>query len=216
MYCANTALSKLSIDTQCYTDDQNDALQEVMNIAMGQAGDALARILGHFVQLSVPRMRSVTADNVTDTINWLIDTTQDVSAVRQAFANGLHGEAIVIFAQSGANNLADLMGYEAALDRSNKQELLLEVGNLLVGAIVNGIAETLETELSFSAPSLIAEQQPLTKILVPEQMAWSQALLMEVNFTVEERDFKCHLLMFISEDSIPTLAKILDHFIDGL
>ena len=201
---------------QAYTEDQNDALQEVVNIAMGQAGDSLARILGNFVELSVPRIRLVTTQDVISTVTGMVDTNAEISAVRQAFSNTLRGEAIVVFAQAGADDLADLMGYDTDLDQSAEQELLLEVTNLLVGAIITGISETLETDLSFSAPSLMAERKPLDQVLVPEQLSWSHALLMEVNFTVEGRDFKCHMLMFMTEEAIDTLRGILDTFMDDL
>ncbi|NOX91172.1 MAG: hypothetical protein GXP18_01580 [Gammaproteobacteria bacterium] len=199
-----------------YTEDQNDALQEVVNIAMGQAGDSLARILGNFVALSVPRIRLVTVEDVIKTVTDMVDNNAKISAVRQAFSNSLRGEAIVVFAQAGADDLADLMGYDTDLDRSAEQELLLEVGNLLVGAVITGISETLKTDLNFSAPSLMAERTPLDQVLVPEQLSWSHALLMEVNFTVESRDFNCHLLMFMAEEAIDTLRSILDEFIDRI
>jgi chemotaxis protein CheC len=201
---------------QPYTEDQNDALQEVVNIAMGQAGDSLARILGNFVELSVPRIRLVTVKDVIKTVMDMVASDAEISAVRQAFSNSLRGEAIVVFAQHGADDLADLMGYDADLDHAAEQELLLEVSNLLVGAIINGISETLETDLNFSAPSLMAERMPLDRVLVPEQLSWTHALLMEVNFTVEGRDFKCHLLMFMTEETIDTLRGILDHFMDAI
>ena len=207
---------KLPMSIQAYTEDQNDALQEVVNIAMGQAGDSLARILGHFVELSVPRIRLVSVKDVINTVSEMVDNDVEISAVRQAFSHSLRGEAIVIFAQRGADDLADLMGYDADLDHSAEQELLLEVANLLVGAVINGIAETLETDLTFSAPSLMAERTPLDRVLNPEQLSWSHALLMEVNFTVENRDFKCHLLMFMTEEAIDTLRGILDGFMEDL
>lgn len=221
MYCTNMALSESANKTafmsiQPYTEDQNDALQEVVNIAMGQAGDSLARILGDFVALSVPRIRLVTVKDVIKTVTGMVDNNAEISAVRQAFSNSLRSEAIVVFAQAGADDLADLMGYDTDLDQSAEQELLLEVGNLLVGAVINGISETLETDLSFSAPSLMAERTPLDQVLVPEQLSWSHALLMEVNFTVEGHDFKCHLLMFMTEEAIDTLRDILDVFVDGI
>lgn len=204
------------MSTQPYTEDQNDALQEVVNIAMGQAGDSLARILGNFVALSVPRIRLVNVKDVISTVTEMVDFNAEVSVVRQAFSNTLRGEAMVVFTQRGADDLAELMGYDADLDHCAEQELLLEVANLLVGAIINGVAETLETDLSFSAPSLMAERTPLDLVLVADQLSWTHALLMEVNFTVENHDFKCHLLMFMTEDAIDTLRGILDRFMDDL
>jgi chemotaxis protein CheC len=216
MYCANTASSDDIMSIQPYTEDQNDALQEVVNIAMGQAGDSLARILGNFVELSVPRIRLVTSKDVVRTVTEMVEPQAEVSAVRQAFFNSLRGEAIVVFPQRGCDELADLMGYDTELDSAAEQELLLEVANLLVGAIINGISETLGTDLSFSAPSLMAEHTPLDLVLRPEQLSWSHALLLEVNFTVEHRDFKSHLLMFMTEEAIDTLRGILDQFLDGI
>jgi chemotaxis protein CheC len=208
--------SQQSMSIQPYTEDQNDALQEVVNIAMGQAGDSLARILGHFIELSIPRIRLVTTGDVINIVKEMVDQQEEISAIRQAFYSTLRGEAIVIFPQSGADELADLMGYDTGLDIKSKQELLLEVGNLLVGATINSISETLGTELSFSAPSLMAERQPVERVLLSEQLTWSHALLLEVNFTLEGRDFKSHLLMFMTEDAIDSLRDILDEFMDAI
>ncbi len=200
---------------QTYTEDQADALQEVANIAMGQAGDSLARILDNFVTLSVPRIRQIEVKELADTVTAMVGE-EEVSAVRQAFYNALRGEAIVIFTQSGADELAKLLGYDCELDAAIEQELLLEVGNLLVGAILNGISDTLGTELGFSAPSLMAEHTPLRQVLAPDRLTWEQALLVEVNFSVEKHRFKSHLLMFMTEETIETLRHILDDFMDGL
>ena len=201
---------------QAYSEDQNDALQDVVNIAMGQAGNLLAQILGNFVRLSVPRIRLVTAEDVIHTITKIADSTTKTSIARQAFSNTLQGEAIVAFTQHGADNLAKLMGYDTDLDHTAKQELLLEVTNLLVGAIINSIAKTLGTDLSFSAPSLMSKQAPLDKMLATDQPLWANTLLIEVNFTVENHNFKCHLLMLMTEETINTLHSILDQFIDDL
>ena len=44
-------------DSLALTEDQRDCLQEGVNVAMGQAGDSLARFLEVFIHLSVPRIR---------------------------------------------------------------------------------------------------------------------------------------------------------------
>lgn len=38
------------------TEDQKEALREIANIGMGQAGSTIAQVLGEFVQLSIPRI----------------------------------------------------------------------------------------------------------------------------------------------------------------
>ena len=45
-------------------EDQRDALQEVANLAMGQAAKRLAMLLDAFIELSVPRVRVVAVRDV--------------------------------------------------------------------------------------------------------------------------------------------------------
>ena len=198
-----------------YNEDQQDALQEVLNIAMGQAGDSLARILDHFVKLSIPRINLVTVENLLEKVSQLLDMQSEVSAVRQAFYNGLRGEAIVIFPQHGCDQIYDLMGYEKEeITSLAEQEMLLEISNLLVGAVLNGVSDTLSMNLGFSAPSLMAINQALSTVLNKNNLTWSHALLLEVNFTLESRDFKSHLLLFMTEETITQLGHILDEFLE--
>lgn len=200
-----------------YNEDQTDALQEVLNIAMGQAGASLAEILDNFVHLSIPRIRLISVEELIDTVGELLGKQSEVSAVRQAFYNNLRGEAIVIFPQAGCEQIADLMGYEdGELNLQAEQEVLLDISNLLVGAVLNGISETLEMNLGFSAPSLMAQHQSVENVLVRKDLSWTHALLLEVNFGVENRDFKCHLFLFMTEETIDSLRSILDNFLEDL
>ena len=201
---------------QPLTPDQGDALQEVLNIAMGRAGDSLARILDTFVNLSVPRIRIVEVLDLPKTVTELVGENAEATAVRQAFYDDLRGEAIVVFGQAGCKDLAELMGYENKLDGNAEQELLLDVTNVLVGAILNGITETLGTQLSFTAPSIMAEHCPVELIIEPANLTWTHALLLEVNYSLENRAFRSHLLLLMAEDAIESLRKAVIEFMDTI
>lgn len=198
------------------TEDQRDALQEVLNIAMGQAGDSLARILDAFVELSVPRIRVVDVSHVADTVREMVGDRHEITAVRQSFFDDLRGEALVIFGANGCKDLADLMGYAEELDQQSERELLLDVANVLVGAILNGITETLGTELSYSAPSIMAEKAQVESLINLDQLSWSHALLLEVNYSLENRDFKSHLLLLMAEEAIDALRRAIDQFMESI
>ncbi|WP_255987412.1 chemotaxis protein CheC [Chitinolyticbacter albus] len=203
------------IDHLLLTPDQRDALQEVTNIAMGQAGSQLAQILESFVQLSVPRINITESAAISTGIAQLVGTPQSITAVRQAFNGTLRGEAMVMYDQDGCRDLADLMGYEDDLDGAADRELLLDVSNVLVGACLNGIAELLQAKLSFSAPTIMAENVEVGRLINPQQLTWNYALLVEVHFTLEVRDFTCHLLTLMPEESILTLKSALDTFMEN-
>jgi len=102
MYCTNMALSypadKPSLmSIQPYTEDQSDALQEVVNIAMGQAGDSLARILGNFVALSVPRIRLATGKDVIKTATGMVDNNTEVDQSLFKDFPSLPGNSVPIY-----------------------------------------------------------------------------------------------------------------------
>ena len=138
-----------------YTDEQTDALREIVNVAMGQAANSLARVLDAFVQLPVPRVRLVHASEVIREISELTAGATNLTAVRQAFTSQLRGEALVIYGPKSTDDLAPFMGYGDALSLAEREELLLEVSNILVGACLGGIAQQLECDLIFSAPSFM-------------------------------------------------------------
>ncbi len=207
---------------QDYTPDQEDALQEVVNIAMGQAGSALAHILDSYVALSVPRVRIVSAQDVADAVAEMISGTREgdpeqMTAVRQAFFNNLRGESIVLFGAGGCDDLADLLGHDQALaQEETNEELLLDVANILSGAVLNGIAQQLETDFAYSAPTLMARGGSVQDLLNPEMLGWEYALLVEVNFSLEARGFSCHLVLLMPETSIDLMREVLDRMLEAL
>jgi len=198
------------------SDEQYEVLQEIVNIGMGKAGDSLARILKTFVELSIPRIKLVSLDELTGEIKSLVGDKAMVTGVRQAFFSYWRGEALIIYDQNGCNELASLMGYSGDLDNQAEVELLLDVGNVLVGACINGIADQLDVELNFSPPAVISSNVPIERLLNPKKMTWSHTLLLEVNFGLENMRFKSHLLIMMSEETITTLRDDVDKFLEGL
>ncbi|MEW5755273.1 MAG: chemotaxis protein CheC [Pseudomonadota bacterium] len=199
------------------SQDQADTLQELTNIAMGQAGSSLAQILNVFVELSIPQIRVVEAGKILPAIAAMIPEHEQVTAVRQAFYNRdqLRGEAISIFTQAGCSELATCMGYDSELAPREEQELLLDVSNILSGAVLNGLAQQLATDLGYSAPSIMAEQCSIDKVITPENMTWNYALMVGIDFGIENKTFKCHQLILMAEESIKVLAQALDHFLES-
>lgn len=196
-------------------DEQREALQEITNIGMGQAGASIAQVLGEFVRLSVPQISLLQAAEIPGALAALAGDGV-ASAVRQAFIGELRGEAITIFSEHSANDLAELLCYDDVLDGPASRELLLDISNVLVGACLGGVAGLLRTEIGFSVPSLLAYERPVDELLQAGTIAPRCALLVEVRFGLEKRVFRCHLVMLMPEDAIAALRQALDRFIEAL
>jgi chemotaxis protein CheC len=197
------------------TAEQREALQEIANIGMGQAGASIAKVLGEFICLSVPTIATLRALEIADAFDRLLGDCR-VSAVRQAFHGSMRGEVVVIFGQHSAADLAELLGYDDVLDEGSEKELLLDISNVLVGACVGGIAGLLRLDVGFSAPSFLAHDAAPANLIPAHDVGAQWALLVEVRFKLEVRSFTCHLVLLMPEDEITALGAALDRFVASL
>lgn len=202
------------------TEDQRDCLQEVVNVAMGQAGDSLARFLEVFVNLSVPRIRLVSRTELGGELEQLVGGTDiHVSGVSQGFyhvhdGSGIRGEAIVVFTDSSFKEMADLLAYDDELDESGERELLMDIANILNGACLTGIGEQIETELAFSSPSMLGQHIAIGSLLEHEKLNWGHALLVEITYTLEDRSFSCTMFLLMPGESIEVMKQALDDLLE--
>ncbi|MGN6315803.1 chemotaxis protein CheC [Trinickia sp.] len=203
------------------TEDQRDALQEIANIGMGQAGARLAALLGRFVHLSVPRIRMVDTDTLPSAVRDMLDFTEPVTALRQSFRCDIAGEAISLFDSRSAAHMKFVFRSEDAHDEAEHEdmsdaEVLSDVANLIAGACLTGLFEQLEQLPTFTPPRLIGEQLDLEEVLHPSKLPWDRALLLEVNLQTEDGVFGSHLLTLMTAKAVQSLVTALDGFLANL
>jgi chemotaxis protein CheC len=186
-------------------EDQRDALQEVANLAMGQAATRLARLLDTFIELSVPRVQVVEISKAAAALREMTGIQEAVSAVRQGFRSDIKGEALVICRSGSIEQLCGLVN--DPYPRS---------AYVLTGACVSCILEQLGRTPVFSAPGLLGEAMSLDDVFQPGVLAWEVALLVEVNFALEDQSFRAHLVMLMAEESIRHMNHALDALLSSL
>lgn len=69
------------------SEDHRDCLQEVSNVAMGQAADKLARLLDTFVILSIPHIEVMKPSDIVMALH-AVDVNDSISGVCQGFTGG--------------------------------------------------------------------------------------------------------------------------------
>jgi chemotaxis protein CheC len=196
-------------------EEQRDALQELMNVAMGQAADRLARLTETFVTLSVPLIHSVALTNAS-LLEQLMLAGQPAIITRQSFLGRLRGEVMVCFGENGAEQLADLMGYEDVEKNSTQDELMLDVTNILTGACINGLAQQVDIKVSYGSPSMMARGRSLQSVLGEQALRGHQALVLEIHFEVATHSFYCDLLVCITEDTAATVIEVIDQLLSDI
>ncbi|CAN0627737.1 chemotaxis protein CheC [Burkholderia multivorans] len=209
-----------------FTDTQRDALQEIANLAMGRAGARLALLLGRFIELSVPRLRVVRATDASGALSEMTGIRENVTAVRQGFRSDIKGEALMLCRSAGLGQIAALVdgafdddappGVSDRGDDTAQAERVFDVANVLIGACVASILGELGRTPVFFPPGLLGANVSFDDVFQPTSIAWSVALLLEVNFTLENDDFRAHFVMLMAEDSLRLMSDALDTLLSEL
>ncbi len=191
---------------------QRDALQEIANIGMGQAGAALARLLDTFVTLSVPDTQFI---DVGELSRYLSDQRDVARVVRQSFQSDISGEAMVMFGQDGYRELSELMGYDGEASQS-ENEMLSDIASVLVGGCVQSVFEQLGCTLMFTAPTFLSLPALIEALGSDMHARWEKALLLRVHFTLEHGGFVAQLVMLLPDEAILSMKVALDEFLKSL
>lgn len=199
-----------------YTEDQLDALGELVNIAMGRAGASLGQVLDAHVRLSVPRVRMVYSPVAARAVTAMTGGARYHVIVRQAFFSALCGEAMVLFGPGGGRHIADLLGYATADEADADEEVLLDVSNILVSAVLNGLAAQIGGRFGYQAPTIMARETDLGALLEPASLPWRRALLITLAFGVESRGFDCQLVLLMPEKAAEQMRAVLDRILAEL
>ncbi|TKC88372.1 chemotaxis protein [Trinickia terrae] len=202
-----------------FTEEQRDALQEIANLAMGQAATRLARLLDAFIELSVPVVRVVEVSEAAAALREMTGIDESVTAVRQGFRADIKGEGLVICRSSGVEHLCAFVDgpcADPADEADCQRELMLDVANVLTGACVASILEQFDRTPVFSPPSMLGEKISLDDVFQSDVLAWKVALLLEVNFALEDQSFRAHLVMLMAEDSIRRVNEAIAALLSSL
>lgn len=129
-----------------------DAIREFMNIGLGHAAGVLNEMLRAHVDLVIPSVRLLEMDEGADLLR---SNGPANSAVSMRFTGNYSGTALVVFPPASAAALVDLV-----LDQSNSEDdfdglrsgTLMEIGNILINAVMGAFSAMLDEDLRFSIP----------------------------------------------------------------
>ncbi len=192
-----------------------DCIQEVCNVAMGQAGDSLARLLNVFVKLPVPSVNMLEVSELQMALSLSLENST-YSAVCQGFiGSGVAGEALLIFDDSSFADMATLLNYKGELSHAVELELLMDVASILTGAFLNGFASQLDMQFSQGHPVVLGQHVYVPDLLQANASHWHKMLAIEVTYEIENYHITCDLLLLITGDSMDILNERLSFLGDG-
>lgn len=200
----NTALST----------DVRDCYQEIANVAMGRAGDLLARLLNVFVELPIPNVNFIEVSELRMALKD-IENHESTSGICQGFISaGISGEALLILNDSSFKDVASLMNYQYDADMGTELELLMDLANVLIGACLKGISEQLDIQFSQGHPEVLGQHRRISDLIANNANKWKKTLAIEISYSIENYPIKCDLLLLFTEKSMQTLNNKLAYLIE--
>jgi CheY-like chemotaxis protein len=197
---ASTRKSGLEVDLR-------DACQEIANVAMGRAAELLARLLGVFVQMPVPKVNRIDAGQLEMTLAQFGEAAAAFGVCQGFIGAGVAGEVLAIFEKPSFESIAELLKYDGPLDEAARQELLADIANILIGALLKGIAEQLDLSFSQDYPLLLGRHVQVAALLQRRSGGGRSLLAIEMETRIEGHDLACVLLLLFTEDSLATLEQ---------
>jgi chemotaxis protein CheY-P-specific phosphatase CheC/CheY-like chemotaxis protein len=194
--------------------DMRDCYQEIANVAMGRAGDLLARLLNVFVELPIPNVNFIEVSELRMALKD-IENHESTSGVCQGFISaGISGEALLILNDSSFKDVASLMNYQYDADMGTELELLMDLANVLIGACLKGVSEQLDIQFSQGHPEVLGQHRKISDLIANNANKWKKTLAIEISYSIENYPIKCDLLLLFTEKSMRTLTNKLAYLID--
>lgn len=198
------------------TEDEKDCLQELMNVAYGSATAAISDILNAFATLSIPNIKIINADELNVYLSSELNLDVEHIVSLQQINGVVSGENMFVIDKESAKNIAYKFGLEE--DEVNDEEIadvVLEITNILSSSTISKLAEDIDTNVSFSAPTIkkLTSVDQLKNQFITK---YKKVITISTELKFEDLDIHAELFIFTTDNSIiyikEKLNKILDEF----
>ena len=188
-----------------------DAYRELVNVAMGRAGENLARQLGEFIDLPIPNV-NIIENNELHMAFAEVNRNDSVSAVSKGFVSaGINGEALVIFNDTDFENIIALLNYDQLSAAPAQLEALIDISNILIGACLNALSDQLNVSFSHSSPIILGRNRELESLLANTKQRWNRIMAVEIGYGIKQRGIHFELLLLFPDTSMERIySRLVD------
>ena len=198
------------------TEDERDCLQELMNVAYGSATAAITEILDAFATLSIPNINIINADELNQYLSAELDFKVEHIISLQQINGVICGENMFVIDKESAKNIAYKFGLEEhEVNDEEIADVVLEITNILSSSTISQLAEDMETNVSFSAPTVktITSIDELKNLFISK---YEKVIIISTQLIFEDLDINAELFIFTTDNSILYIKEKLNKILDEL
>ena len=192
------------------TEDEQDVLQELMNVAYGNAAAIVAEMLDAFATLSIPNIKIMKTKELLKEFQNLKGESYFFST--QAFVGEFSGESAFFIDDVSAQNLASHLELESEDDLD---DAILELTNVLTSSLTTRLAQEMDTQVKFSLPSI--SRVPLAEIENNNTFKqYNQVIVIDTQLNFEDQKINGEIFILTKDGSIEWLKQQLNKILEAL
>lgn len=193
---------------------QIDAITEIINIGVGKGSASLSQMIDGEILLNVPYVNVISFNDVLEEIRNL-GNKDEVHSIEMRFSGEYEGSANVILPEESAKLLASLLIHEdpdSNTIKEMKDGLMIEVGNIILNAIMGSFGNILDAPLDYHMPkSYQGDVDGIYNQLDKER--YNEVLVCRTNFSVRGKNISGDILIMYEMKSFNKLSETLDKMI---
>lgn len=213
---------------QQLTEEQIDALQELINIGIGRAASMLNEMLESRIILQVPSVKVLDFNQLQQE---LIEKFADnqLAAVKLSFTGSFSGTAELVFPTESASVLVALLTGEELgtpdLD-SVKIGTLTEIGNIAINGVMGSLGNVLNQRMNYTLPIYTEDSiekllqlnnyrldEPISQDVAKLEVDPTIFLLAQARFTIEQLELIGDIILIFETSSFDVLIKAIDRLL---
>lgn len=197
------------------TELERDIIKEILNIGLARAADSFAAIAKDRVLLKVPDIQLIDVKKLID----LVTKYEDTHFIIQSDIKGdFNGATLMLFSNDHITrlseiclNMPDAKGGEV---NTMQESLLLEISNIITGALVTQLANILKANIYGSPPKAPKSHisDSLKDILVQHPLFQPLVFTVITRFTHNTRSVELPLLLFFDTSTFLKILEIIRTF----
>ncbi|MFH7030126.1 MAG: chemotaxis protein CheC [Heteroscytonema crispum UTEX LB 1556] len=199
---------------QKITEEQRDALQELINIGVGRAASMLNEMVDSRILLEIPFVNVFNAAELRQELAKLFKD-DCFAAVRLSFTGSFSGTADLVFPTESASTLvAVLTGEEPGTPDLDAVKIgtLSEIGNIVINGIMGSISNVLKQRLNYTIPVYL-EDKIENILLLSNNISISDQtifLLAQARFTIEQLEMMGDIILIFEMSSFDALIGAIN------
>ena len=195
---------------------QLDALVEAVNIGFGKAASLVGTLVSSFISMSTPRMEHLGVEGLPAKIA-LLTGDRPINAVRQSFRGDFRGEHLFVVDDPAMELLHQLLDPQfKPKNERDEQDGLLEMSNIVCGALVGKLSEVIGARTTFSPPEILLWHEHSPQLLAGVPKGNDVCLLIHASFSVERLPvFRAFAVILLASGQLGSLGRSLDRFASG-